>query len=88
MSKLIKVSDEVYDALQILKSVPSISYNDIVKGLIDEVFPGTFFETDHIDRELFRESVTRGGMSTKELRQLMKMKKERSMKQYYGTDEE
>jgi predicted CopG family antitoxin len=55
MSKNIKVSDEVYYALKIIKVYPSTSYNDIIKGLIDKVFPGEFFETEKVDHELLSE---------------------------------
>jgi hypothetical protein len=55
MSKLIKVSDEVYEALRIIKVYPSTSFNDIIKGLIDQVFPGEFFDAEKIDRQLFSE---------------------------------
>ena len=55
MSKILKVSDEVYEALKILKVFPSTSFNEIIKGLIDLSFPGDFFDTDDIDRQIFRE---------------------------------
>lgn len=55
MSKLLKVSDEVYEALRIIKPYPSTSFNDIIKGLIDKTFPGEFFDEKAVDRELFSE---------------------------------
>jgi hypothetical protein len=57
MSKILKVSDEVYEALRILKVYPSTSFNDIIKGLIDLSFPGQFFDYDEIDRQLFKEEI-------------------------------
>ena len=44
MSKNIKISDEVYEALQIIKVYPSASFNDVIKGLIETEFPGDFFD--------------------------------------------
>ncbi len=45
MSKNIKISDEVYEALQIIKVYPSASFNDVIKGLIETEFPGDFFDS-------------------------------------------
>ena len=50
MSRTVKVSEEVYDAIQILKVHSSTSNSDIIKGVIDIAFPGDFFDTDSIDR--------------------------------------
>jgi hypothetical protein len=80
MSKNIKISEEVYDALIILKRFPSISFNDIIKGLIDSYFPGDFFDTDDIDRQLWRESLGLEDYSHGELRQIYRMKKRRKEK--------
>jgi len=77
MSKIIKVSDEVYDALQILKVHPSTSFSDIIKGIIDQAFPGDFFDTDDIDRELFREETGLVDHSPGELRQIVQLKRKR-----------
>jgi hypothetical protein len=77
MSKPLKVSDEVYEALQIIKVYPSTAFNDVIKGLIDQVFPGVFFDdTDKIDRQLFREAYIDDNPPD-ELRQVVKMIKER-----------
>jgi hypothetical protein len=46
----------VYDVLRFLKPYPSTSFSDIIKGLSDQVCPGEFFDTDNIDRELFKET--------------------------------
>jgi len=80
MSKLIRISDEVYDALTILKNYPSTSFSDIIKGLIDSYFPGDFFDTDDIDRQLWRESLGLEDYSEGELRQIVRMKKRRKQK--------
>lgn len=77
MSKIIKVSDEVYDALMILKYYPSTSFSDIIKGLIDSYFPGDFFDTDDIDRQLWREELGLEDYSKGELRHIVRMKKRR-----------
>ena len=77
MSKILKVSDEVYEALRILKVFPSTSFNEIIKGLIDLSFPGDFFDTDDIDRQLFREEMDMENYSPGELRQMVKMRKKR-----------
>lgn len=77
MSKQLKISDEVYEALQIIKVYPSTSFNDIIKGLIDQVFPGVFFDdTDEIDRKLFREAYI-DDYAREELRHTVKKIKER-----------
>jgi hypothetical protein len=68
MSRLLKVSDEVYEALWILKRYPSTSFNDIIKGLVDQVCPGEFFDTDDIDRQLFREKIGLEDYTERELR--------------------
>ena len=78
MSKQIKVSDEVYDAIQILKVHSSTSNSDIIKGIIDMAFPGDFFDTDDIDRTLFMEETGLIDLSKGELRQLMKEKRRRN----------
>jgi hypothetical protein len=78
MSKQIKVSDEVYDALQILKVHPSTSFSDIIKGVIDQAFPGDFFDTDEIDRALFQEETGLVDRSPGELRQIMRQKRSRN----------
>jgi len=80
MSKIVKVSDEVYDALQILKVHPSTSFSDIIKGVIDLAFPGDFFDTDDIDRTLFMEETGQVDYSPGELRQIVKQKKLRRRK--------
>ena len=80
MSKIIKVSDEVYEALQILKVHQSTSFSDIIEGIIDQAFPGDFFDTDDIDRQLFREEVGLEDYSPGELRQIIRMKKQRRKK--------
>ena len=77
MSKLLRVSDEVFEALKIIKVFPSTSFNDIIKGLIDLSFPGDFFDTDDIDRQLFREVMGMEDYSPGELRQIVKMRKKR-----------
>jgi hypothetical protein len=80
MSKILKVSDEVYEALRIIKVYPSTSFNDIIKGLIDQVFPDVFFDdTDKIDRALFREAYV-DEYAKGELRQIVKNIKERRKK--------
>lgn len=77
MSKQLKVSDEVYDALQIIKVYPSTSFNDIIKGLIEQVFPDVFFDDmDKIDRQLFREAYI-DDYQKGELRRIVKMMKMR-----------
>ena len=81
MSKAIKVSDEVYDALQILRIHPSTSFCDIIKGVIDIAYPGDFFETDDIDRILFQEETGLVDLSKGELRQMMKIKRQRRQKE-------
>ena len=75
MSKLLRVSDEVFEALKIIKVFPSTSFNDIIKGLIDLSFPGDFFDTDDIDRQNFREVMGMEDYSPGELRQIVKMRK-------------
>ena len=75
MSKILKVSDEVYEALKILKVFPSTSFNEIIKGLIDLSFPGDFFDTDNIDRQHFREVMGMEDYSPGELRQIVKKRK-------------
>jgi hypothetical protein len=80
MSKLIRISDEVYDALQILKVHPSTSFSDIIKGIIDQAFPGDFFDTDDIDRILFQEQTGLVDCSPGELRQIMREKRRRNDK--------
>jgi len=81
MSKILKVSDEVYEALQILKVYPSTSFSDIIKGLIDHYCPGDFFgDTDGIDQQLFREETGLEDYTTGELRQKIKRKKMRGKK--------
>jgi hypothetical protein len=85
MSKAIKVSDEVYDAIQILKVHSSTSNSDIIKGVIDIAFPGDFFDTDSIDRVLFREETGLIDVSKKELRQMMREKRRRNST-YENTD--
>ena len=75
MSKLLRVSDEVYEALKILKVFPSTSFNEIIKGLIDLSFPGDFFDTDAIDRQLFREAMGMEDYAPGELRQIVKKRK-------------
>jgi hypothetical protein len=80
MSKLIRISDEVYDALQILKVHPSTSFSDIIKGIIDQAFPGDFFDTDDIDRKLFQEQTGLVDYSPGELRQIMREKRRRNDK--------
>ena len=83
MSKILKVSDEVYEALKILKVFPSTSFNDIIKGLIDLSFPGDFFDTDDIDRQNFREVMGMEDYSPGELRQIVKRrKKERNIDEH------
>ena len=77
MSKILKVSDEVYEALKILKVFPSTSFNEIIKGLIDLSFPGDFFDTDAIDRQIFREVMGMEDYVPGELRQMVKMRKKR-----------
>ncbi len=58
MPKVLKVSDDVYEALQILKRYPIASIDEVIKGLIDQVCPDVFFErTDDIDRQIFREMI-------------------------------
>jgi hypothetical protein len=80
MSKVLKISDEVYEALRIIKVYPSTSFNDIIKGLIDQVFPDVFFDdTDKIDRQLFREAYV-DDYARGELRQTVKQMKERRKK--------
>ena len=76
MSKILKVSDEVYEALKILKVFPSTSFNEIIKGLIDLSFPGDFFDTDAIDRQLFREAMGMEDYAPGELRQIVKRRKQ------------
>ena len=77
MSKLLRVSDEVFEALKIIKVFPSTSFNDIIKGLIDLSFPGDFFDTDNIDRQHFREEMGMEDYSPGELRQIVKVRKKR-----------
>lgn len=77
MSKILRVSDEVYEALKIIKVFPSTSFNDIIKSLIDLSFPGDFFDTDAIDRQLFREAMGMEDYSPGELRQIVKMREKR-----------
>jgi len=78
MSRLIKVSDEVYDALQILKVFPSTSFSDIIQGLIELSFPGDFFgDTDDIDRQLIRERLGMEDYAPGELRQIVRRRKGR-----------
>ena len=78
MSKNIKISDEVYEALQILKDHSSTSFSDIIKGIIDIAFPGDFFDTDDIDRILFQEETGLIDLSRGELRQIMREKRRRN----------
>jgi len=75
MSKILKVSDEVYEALKILKVFPSTSFNEIIKGLVDLSFPGDFFDTDDIDRQHFREVMGMEDYAPGELRQIVKKRK-------------
>ena len=77
MSKLLRVSDEVFEALKIIKVFPSTSFNDIIKGLIDLSFPGDFFDTDAIDRQIFREGMGMEDYAPGELRQIVKMREKR-----------
>lgn len=73
MPRVLKVSDEVYEALQILKRYPLTSFDDVIKGLIDQVCPDVFFDdTDDIDRELFRETIGLEDYSPGEFRQYVK----------------
>ena len=76
MSKLLRVSDEVFEALKIIKVFPSTSFNDIIKGLIDLSFPGDFFDTNEIDQQLFREAMGMEDYSPRELRQIVKRRKQ------------
>jgi hypothetical protein len=78
MPRVLKVSDEVYEALQILKRYPLTSFDDVIKGLIDQVCPEVFFDdTDDIDRELFRETIGLEDYSPGEFRQYVKTIKHR-----------
>ncbi len=45
MTRNVKLSEEVYEALQIIKVYPSTSFNDAIKGLIETQFPGIFFHS-------------------------------------------
>ena len=40
LTRNVKLSEEVYEALQIIKVYPSTSFNDAIKGLIETQFPG------------------------------------------------
>ncbi len=75
MSRILRVDDDVYDALRFLKPYPSTSFSDIIKGLIDEVCPGEFFDTDDIDRQLFKEESGLIDYSKGEIRERMKRKR-------------
>lgn len=78
MPRVIKVSDEVYEALQILKRYPLTSFDDVIKGLIDQVCPDVFFDdTDDIDRKIFRKTIGLEDYSPGEFRQYVKTIKRR-----------
>jgi hypothetical protein len=81
MPKVLKVSDDVYEALQILKRYPLTSIDEVIKGLIDQVCPDVFFDnTDDIERELFRETIGLDDYSPGEFRQYVKVIKGRKKK--------
>jgi len=87
MSRIIKVSDEVYDALQTLKDYPSTSFSDIIKGVLELQFPGDFFgDTDAIDRQLIREELGMENRAPGELRQIVKARKMRKKVNNDNTD--
>jgi len=80
MPKVVKVSEEVYEALQMLKRYPLTSLNEVIRGLIDQVCPGDFFDTDNIDREFFLENIGMHDFAKGERRLYVKMLKERRRK--------
>jgi hypothetical protein len=78
MPKVLKVSDTVYEALQILRRYPFSSMDEVIKGLIDQVCPDVFFDdTDDIHRQLFRETIGLENSTMEELRQYVKTIKQR-----------
>ena len=77
MPKVVKVSEEVYEALQMLKRYPLTSLNEVIRGLIDQVCPGDFFDTDDTDRRIFLEDIGTYDFSKGERRLYVKMIKER-----------
>jgi hypothetical protein len=81
MPKVLKVSDDVYEALQILKRYPLTSIDEVLRGLIDQVCPDVFFDhTDDIDRELFRETIGLKDYSPGEFRLYVQAIKRRKKK--------
>jgi hypothetical protein len=80
MPKVLKVSDDVYEALQILKRYPLTSLNEVIRGLIDQVCPSDFFDTDDIDRELFLENIGMYDFAKGERRLYVKNLRERRRK--------
>lgn len=81
MPKVLKVSDDVYEALQILKRYPVASVDEVIKGLIDQVCPDVFFDdTDDIDRQLFRETLGLDDYAKGEFRQYVNAIKRRKKK--------
>jgi hypothetical protein len=78
MTKVLKVSDDVYEALQILRRYPLSSLDAVLKGLIDQVCPGVFFDdTDETDRELFRQTIGLKDWTMDEFRQYVQVIKYR-----------
>jgi hypothetical protein len=48
MSRQLKISEDVYRMLSVLKPNPSTSFNDIIRDLIDDSCPFLSGELDHI----------------------------------------